>query len=70
MNKSTHKEGERGFIKTVILIVAALLAVKYVFHFDIVVWYNSPNGQKYVQPVWNIIKSFYSWADNTVRKYI
>ncbi len=72
MNKNVEnkfKGGEKGFIKTILLIVVGLVAVKYIFHIDIVEWYNSPVGQKYAGTIWNLIKSFYFWVDSMFRKY-
>lgn len=69
MQKNLRKRGDGGYIKQVILIVVALVAVKYIFHIDIVAWYNSPEGQKYAGTVWNLIKDFYFWVDSLFRKY-
>lgn len=56
-----------GYIIQIVVIVIALVFIKYYFEFDIVEWYNSPTGQKYVGTIWNLIKDFYTWVDNYVR---
>ncbi len=57
----------QGFVVKIVLIIVALIFVKYYFHIDIVEWYKSPTGQKYVGSIWNMIKDFYNWADNYAR---
>ncbi len=57
----------QGFVVKIVVIVIALVFIKYYFDFDIVEWYNSPTGQKYVGTIWEMIKSFYIWVDNYVR---
>lgn len=49
----------KGFITKIIVIVVALVALKYYLDFDIVEWVKSPTGQKIVGPVWNFIKAGY-----------
>ncbi len=61
------KRNQDGYIVKIVLIVVALVAVKYYFHFDIVEWYNSPTGQKYVGTIWEAIKAFYMWVDQLFR---
>lgn len=63
-------EGERGFIGKILLIIVALLAVKYYFHFDILEWAKSPEGQSFIAPLLSIIKQFYVWADGVVRSIV
>lgn len=68
-NKINTQKGERGFIKTIILVVVGIVAVKYIFDIDIIEWYNSPTGQKYAGTVWNLIKDFYFWVDSLFRRF-
>ncbi len=63
-NNTKHNE---GFVVKIVIIVVALVFVKYYFEIDIVEWYNSPAGQKYVGWIWNMIKDFYGFVDNYVR---
>lgn len=60
----------QGFIMKIVIIIIALIAVKYYFQFDIVEWYNSESGQKYVGWIWTMIKDFYNWVDNYARTNI
>jgi hypothetical protein len=60
-------QADRGFIMKIVVIVIALVFVKYYFDIDIVEWYKSPAGQKYVGWIWTMIKDFYNWVDNYAR---
>ena len=46
---------ERGFISTIIVIVAALVLAKYYFDFNIIDFLKSPN----VVEIWDYIKRFF-----------
>jgi hypothetical protein len=65
MKSNTNKQ--KGFVLKIVLIVVALVFVKYYFDIDIVEWYKSPSGQKYVGWIWTMIKDFYNWVDNYAR---
>jgi hypothetical protein len=60
------RQNNEGFVVKIVIIVVALVFVKYYFEIDIVEWYNSPMGQKYVGTIWEMIKGFYVWVDNYV----
>ena len=60
------KEKKQGFVKTVILIIIALIALKYAFHFDVIEYLKSPGPQKIITDVWNWIKSAYNWLDSFI----
>ena len=61
---------EKGFVTTVILIVVALIAVKYALHFDLVEYLKSPGPQKIIMNTWNWIKSLYASVDHFVSGFI
>lgn len=63
-------KNNQGFVMRIVLIVIALVAVKYYFHIDIVEWYNSESGQKYAGWIWTMIKDLYFWVDSLFRKYL
>ncbi|GEM_PF-2890535 len=63
-------KNNRGFIAKIVLIIVALIALKYLFHFDVIEYLKSPQAQKYIGPVWSIIKSFYNWLDDLVRGWV
>lgn len=63
-------KNNEGFIKKIILIVIALIALKYYLGFDLLEWAKSPEGQSFIAPVIQIIKSFYVWADGVVRSIV
>ncbi len=56
------KSKEDGFIARIVLIVVALIAIKYYFDFDIIEWIKSPEGQKIIEPIWSYIKTTYDWV--------
>jgi len=58
-----------GLIMRVVLIIIAIVALKYFLHFDLIAWINSEAGQKVIQPIWNLIKSFYFWVENFFRSH-
>ena len=64
MKKYTNKNS--GFVTQIILIIVALVLVKYIFHFDIVVWFQTPGPQHIIQTVWGYVTSIYNWVDKTI----
>jgi hypothetical protein len=64
--ESDIKNGERGFVTTIILIIIALVALKYAFHFDVIEYYKSAQVQGYVTLVKSWISQAYNWLDTTV----
>lgn len=69
-NFGVSSQSERGFIGKVLLIIVAILFAKYYFDFDILAWAKSPEGQSFIAPLIQIIKSFYVWADEVVRSIV
>jgi hypothetical protein len=61
------KNKNSGFVMQIILIIIALVLVKYIFHFDIVQWFQTPGPQKVLQTVWGYITDIYNWVDKTVQ---
>lgn len=59
-----------GFIMKIVLLIVAVIALKYFLHFDIIEWIKSPEVQKIIQPVISFIKSIYNWLDNFVRNLV
>lgn len=60
---------DEGFIMKIVLFIVAIVALKYVFHFDVLEWIKSDQAQKIIQPVWSVIKSFYFWVDGLFRSH-
>ncbi len=60
-------DSQRGFITKIILLIVAVIALKYFLHFDIIDWFKSPKVQEGIKPVLDIIKNIYAWLDNFVR---
>lgn len=56
-----------GFVSKIILIVIALVAVKYYYHFDIIEWIKSDQGQKIIGPLVMFTKNTYTFIDNLVK---
>lgn len=53
---------DQGFIMRIVLLVVALIALKYYLDFDLIEWLKSPAVQKIIIPIWNFIKNIYSWV--------
>ena len=58
---------DQGFIMKIVLLIVAVIALKYFLHFDIIDWFKSPKVQEGIKPVLDIIKNIYAWLDNFVR---
>ncbi len=69
MKKENTKGKGGGVILKGILIIAAILALKYFLHFDLIAWLKSPQGQNIIQPIWTGIKNFYFWLDGLFRSH-
>lgn len=61
---------DRGFVVRILLVIVALIALKYYFHFDLIEWIKSEQGQKIIGPVWSIVKSVYYWLDGLVSGWV
>ncbi len=59
-----------GFISRIILIIIALIALKYFFHFDVIEWIKSDQVQSILRPIINIIKSIYNYLDGLVKSLV
>lgn len=64
----TNKRG--GFIGKIILLIIAVIALKYLLHFDLVEWFKSDQAQAIIQPAYSFFKIFYGWLDNIVKTFI
>ncbi len=67
MRKTRNNE---GFISKIVLIIIALILIKYYFHFDIIEWIKSDSGQKIFGPIIHYIKAFYNYIDNLVKGWV
>ena len=65
-----NMKNQDGFIARIVLIVVALIAIKYYFHFDIVEWIKSDQGQKIVSPIVSFSKNLYTYMDNLVGGWV
>ncbi len=61
---------DSGLIKQIVLVIIALILLKYAFNFDVIAWIKSDQGQKVISPIISIIKSVYSWLDSFVRSLV
>ncbi len=61
---------EDGFIMRIVLVIIALIALKYYFHFDVLNWINSQEGQKIIGPLITFTKNTYAYIDNLVRGWV
>lgn len=60
----------QGFVAKIVLIVIALITIKYYFHFDIIEWIKSDSGQNIFGPVIHYTKAFYYFLDNLVKGWV
>jgi hypothetical protein len=58
---------DEGFIIRIVIIIIALVALKYTFDIDVIEWFKSEQGQRIVEPFWNFIKNIYEWIDGLFR---
>lgn len=63
-------EKNRGFIGRIILLIIAVIALKYFLNFDIIEWLKSPEVQAVLMPIINFFKNIYLWFDNFVRNLV
>jgi len=68
MKKNNSNEG--GFIMKIVLLIVAIIALKYFLDFDLIEWFKSDKVQAVIQPVWTLIKDIYAWLDNFVRNLV
>lgn len=61
MKRNLNKNS--GYITRIVLIIIALVFIKYYFDFDVVEWFKTPKIQKYVDLVWQATKNTYNWFD-------
>ena len=61
---------QRGFIGKIVLVIVAIVALKYYFHFDLLTYIKTPEAEKVIQPVWGAIKAVYQWVDGIVRGFV
>lgn len=54
------KEKEGGFIYKILLIVVALVLLKYFLNFDIIEFLSRPEVKNFFAEIWNFIKTIYS----------
>ena len=60
----------KGFIGEVILLIVAIIALKYFLNFDIIDWLKSSKAQEIIQPAINFFKTFYAWLDGLVKSIV
>jgi len=60
----------QGFIGRILLLIIAVIALKYFLDFDIIEWFKSPRAQEIIQPTVTFLKTVYNWLDNLVRDIV
>lgn len=63
-------KNNKGFIGRIILLIVAVIALKYFLHFDLIEWIKSPKVQAVLVPIINFFKNIYFWLDNFVRNLV
>ena len=61
---------DQGFIMKIVLIIVAIVALKYFFHIDVLAWLKTPAAHKIIDPLWDATKAFYSWLDALVKGWV
>lgn len=69
-NLFSNSINERGFIGRIVLLIIAVIALKYFLNFDIIEWFKSPKAQEIIQPTINFIKTVYDWLDGLVKSVV
>ena len=65
-----NKNNQEGFITTIILVIVALIALKYLLNFDVIAYIKSPGPQKTIQMVWGYAKAIYTWIHDTILRLL
>ncbi|MCX6701976.1 MAG: hypothetical protein NTX96_02150 [Candidatus Zambryskibacteria bacterium] len=63
-------KNNQGFIGRIILLIIAVIALKYFLNFDIIDWFKSPEGQKIIQPLVIFLTNIYKWLDGFVKTIV
>ena len=66
----TMKKDQSGFMTRIIILIVAIIAIKYYFHFDIVEFVKSDTIQSIIMPIINTVKSIYGWLDRLVSGWL
>jgi hypothetical protein len=54
---------QKGFLKAIVLIIIALILLKYFLHFDVIEYFKSSQFQSNIITVKSWFVSFYNWLD-------
>ncbi len=54
----------------IVLLIAAIIALKVFLDFDLIAWVQSEAVMQYVRPVTDWIKEAYYWLDDFVRNLV
>jgi hypothetical protein len=60
----------RGFIGRLILLIIAIIALKYFINFDILEYLKSPEFGKLIQPIMDFLIKIYHYIDDFVRNIV
>ena len=66
MKKKCQLNNQKGFVTTIVLIIVALVALKYALHFDFGEYLKSPGPQATINKIINWIKLIYNWIDKII----
>lgn len=69
-NFGVNSQGERGFIGRIILLIIAIIALKYFLDFDLIAYLKSPEFQNKIQPIIDFLTKIYNWLDTVVRTIV
>jgi ABC-type phosphate transport system permease subunit len=54
------KNQNSGFIYKIVLVIVALVLLKYFLNFDVIEFFRSPSFQNFFGPIWQNVKNVWS----------
>lgn len=60
----------KGFIGRIVLLIIAIVALKYFLDFDLIEWIKTPQAQGIIQPTITFLKTVYFWVDDFIKNLL
>ncbi len=70
MNNRKPIPKNQGFVTRIVLVIVAIIAIKYYYHFDTIEFIKSDKVQAVIQPIIHNVVTFYNWLDNLVKGWV
>ena len=55
-----NKQKNRGIIGTIVLIIVAIVLLKFWFHFDIFTWFSKPEVKDFFSKIWDVVSMIWN----------